>query len=170
VWWSDLDGRLMLMRRDVTVFVPEAEPGQAASRGALSTETCAAAIACQETRNVSNSEGGWTEQALKSQYSGLFGVLGFIRGVSMAVVTSGAPTRSPSRWLSPKSLEEIRKVVEEWLELGIVERSDSPYCAQAVLVPKKDGSLRVCVDCRMTFRVETEGVLGDCMCWRRELL
>ncbi|GFO08844.1 Zinc finger protein [Plakobranchus ocellatus] len=38
--------------------------------------------------------------------------------------------------------------VRSLLELGIIERSTSPYCSPIVLVRKKDGSLRLCIDFR----------------------
>ncbi|GFO46156.1 Pol polyprotein [Plakobranchus ocellatus] len=34
------------------------------------------------------------------------------------------------------------------VELGVIERSTSPYCSPIVLVRKKDGSLRLCIDFR----------------------
>lgn len=40
--------------------------------------------------------------------------------------------------------EEIQKLEEK----GLIEKSTSPWSAQTVLVKKKDGSCRMCVDCR----------------------
>jgi cleavage and polyadenylation specificity factor subunit 1 len=43
-------------------------------------------------------------------------------------------------------LPEVRKIFDELLAKGIVTPSDSPYSSPLVLVTKKDGSLRPCVD------------------------
>lgn len=44
--------------------------------------------------------------------------------------------------------EKVIKEVREMLRLGIIEESTSPYCAPIVVVPKKDGSIRLCIDYR----------------------
>ena len=44
--------------------------------------------------------------------------------------------------------EELRKEVETMLEMGVVRPSTSSYTSPMVMVKKKDGSNRVCVDFR----------------------
>ena len=44
--------------------------------------------------------------------------------------------------------DSLKKDLDEMLELGIIERSDSPYASPLVIVKKKDGSNRICVDYR----------------------
>ena len=42
----------------------------------------------------------------------------------------------------------IRDEIAKLLELGLIQESDSPYSSPVVVVPKPDGSRRVCVDYR----------------------
>ena len=44
--------------------------------------------------------------------------------------------------------EKIEKMVSDMQEQGVVKPSNSPWASPIVLVPKKDGSLRFCVDFR----------------------
>ena len=44
--------------------------------------------------------------------------------------------------------EKIEKMVNDMQEQGVVKPSNSPWASPIVLVPKKDGSLRFCVDFR----------------------
>ena len=45
-------------------------------------------------------------------------------------------------------LDTVKKEVEEMLRMGVIERANSPYNAPLVLVKKKDGGTRFCVDYR----------------------
>ena len=55
------------------------------------------------------------------------------------------------------SLEIVKDEVNSMLELDVIEPSDSPYCSPIVLVKKKDGSIRFCID----FRVLNTKTIGD---------
>ena len=48
----------------------------------------------------------------------------------------------------PAQLEEFRMAVQDLLDTAVIRESCSPYASPVVLVRKKDGSLRVCVDFR----------------------
>ena len=58
------------------------------------------------------------------------------------------PVHRPLYKMSPLELDEAKKQIESMLEHGFVRPSDSPYGAPALFVPKKDGSLRFCIDYR----------------------
>ncbi|MCO5547351.1 hypothetical protein L7F22_000800 [Adiantum nelumboides] len=60
---------------------------------------------------------------------------------------SSLPNRPPYR-VSYAQQEEILTQVNELLEKGLVRPSSSPFCSPVLLVQKKDGSYRMCIDYR----------------------
>ena len=50
--------------------------------------------------------------------------------------------------MSPKELEELKRQLTELIELGFIQPSTSPYASPVLLVPKPNGSWRLCVDYR----------------------
>lgn len=63
------------------------------------------------------------------------------------------PIRITSRPHSPPEQEIIKKFIEDGLKDKTIEPSTSPWSAPLLLVPKKDGKTRVCVDFRALNRV-----------------
>ncbi|KAK7883852.1 hypothetical protein WMY93_026975 [Mugilogobius chulae] len=58
------------------------------------------------------------------------------------------PSRERYRPVPPSLYPELRSLLKNMLESGVVRESSSPWAAPIVLVRKKDGSWRFCVDYR----------------------
>lgn len=63
------------------------------------------------------------------------------------------PIKSHGRPLTPPEHQLIEQFVEEGLDQGIIEKTDSPWSSPLLLVKKQDGSTRVCVDYRALNKV-----------------
>jgi hypothetical protein len=73
-----------------------------------------------------------------------------IRGIEHQIdLIPGAqlPNRAPYR-TNPEETKEIQRQVQALLDKGYIRESLSPCSVPVLLVPKKDGSWRMCVDCR----------------------
>ena len=69
--------------------------------------------------------------------------------VKHQINTEGAaPIRQPPRRLPFAKRDEAVKAVNEMHEQGIIEPAAGPWCSPVVLVKKKDGGVRFCVDYR----------------------
>ena len=58
------------------------------------------------------------------------------------------PFIEPYRRIPPALFEEVRQHLKEMLDAGAIRESQSPFSSNVVLVRKKDGSLRFCIDYR----------------------
>ncbi|KAK3731801.1 hypothetical protein QZH41_007622 [Actinostola sp. cb2023] len=64
------------------------------------------------------------------------------------LLTDNVPTREPYRRVPPGQLQEFREALMALLDSDVIRESKSPYASPVVLVRKRDGSLRICVDYR----------------------
>lgn len=70
-------------------------------------------------------------------------------GVEMRIVlTDNIPIYQPARRLAVSEKKEVDTQMREWCEAGVIRPSTSDYASPIVLVRKKDGSARICVDFR----------------------
>ena len=58
------------------------------------------------------------------------------------------PFKERFRRIAPPLVKEVREHIQEMLDGGVICPSQSPWCNAAVLVRKKDGGLRFCIDFR----------------------
>ena len=62
--------------------------------------------------------------------------------------TTTLPIRQPIRRIPPYHREEVQWLLKEMQEKDVIQRSSSPWASPIILVTKKDGSTRFCVDYR----------------------
>ena len=63
------------------------------------------------------------------------------------------PISIPPYRMAPAELRELKTQLEELLSKGFIRPSISPWGAPVLFLKKKDGSLRLCIDCRQLNRV-----------------
>lgn len=66
-----------------------------------------------------------------------------------------SPTSVPLYRMTPANKEKLRVELDKLLDDGAIEECDSAWSAPVVLVPKKDGGTRLCVDYRALNSVTT---------------
>ncbi|KAL6465795.1 hypothetical protein MHYP_G00259280 [Metynnis hypsauchen] len=132
-----------------------------------SWEECSAFISTQEASVPNGSSAdqisvdleGLTEQqasqanALFAKYSNIFskgdGDLGCTSLITHEIpLVDEVPVRQPYRRIVPSQYETVKAHIQQLLDSKVIRESSSPYSSPIVLVTKKDGSLRLCVDYR----------------------
>jgi len=109
-------------------------------------------VACRSAAHLSEAQTKVMRQLL-AQYADVFSSgnmdLGRTSLVKHTIYTrDGPPIKQPPRRVAPAKREEMQRAVQEMAAAGVIERSDSPWCSPVVLVAKKDGTKRFCVDYR----------------------
>ena len=94
-----------------------------------------------------------TIRALVTAYDDVFALdaseLGTTNVVTHSIDTAEhRPVRQPVRRAPFTLRPKIDKLIKEMLEQKVIEPSDSPWASPIVLVQKKDGGIRFCVDYR----------------------
>ena len=63
-------------------------------------------------------------------------------------IENDKPFKERFQCIPPPLLEEVRASLQDMLEVGVIHLSQSPWCNMVILVRKKDGTLRFCMDFR----------------------
>ena len=63
-------------------------------------------------------------------------------------LSDDTPFKQRHRRIPPTMIAEVRQHLQQLLDSGVIRRSHSPWASNMVLVRKKDGTLRVCIDYR----------------------
>ena len=75
--------------------------------------------------------------------------LGFTETVTHKIVTTDdEPVKLPFRRLPPAQYQEVKEHIRELLSRNVIRPSTSPYASPIVIVRRKDGNIRLCVDYR----------------------
>ena len=63
-------------------------------------------------------------------------------------LTDQTPFKERYRCIPPHMYNDMRAHIQEMLDIGAIHKSHSPWTSAVVLVWKKDGGLRFCIDLR----------------------
>ena len=73
-------------------------------------------------------------------------------------ITDPQPFKERYRWIPPQLYKEVKNHLQEMVEVGAIRRTFSPWASAVVLIRKKDGGLRFCINlCKLNNRTIKDG-------------
>ncbi|KAL4008013.1 hypothetical protein ACER0C_001865 [Sarotherodon galilaeus] len=63
-------------------------------------------------------------------------------------LSDDTPFKLRARPIHPRDIEAVRKHIQELLDAGVIRESESPFASPIVVVRKKNGQVRLCIDYR----------------------
>ena len=61
-------------------------------------------------------------------------------------LTNPVPFKDRYTRIPPSQFESLRKLLKNMEKVGAIQKSSSPWSSSIVIVKKKDGNLRFCID------------------------
>lgn len=128
----DTFGVVPNLREDVWSF--------SSSSGEIAAIEVSENLSCDQRRDL--------EALIKQNFRGDRATLGCTSLVEHVIETESPPIKQRYYPVSPHVQRHINKELDDMLAAGIVEKSTSAWSSPVLLIPKKDGSFRFCVDFR----------------------
>lgn len=143
-------------------FIPgELPPSQALAAIALAEEDQGPMAGREQTYNLEHLDQPQRQdlQDLLCRYQVLFNggetTIGHVPGIQHRIETGDAVPVCTRQWRLPQATREMIQECATMLSAGVIEPSSSPWLSPVVLVRKKGGALRFCVDYRKVNAVTT---------------
>ncbi len=75
--------------------------------------------------------------------------MGLAKGVEQCIrLADTQPFRERSRRIAPADIDDVNRHLKDLLEAGIIKESRSLYASPFIIVRKKNGKIRMCIDYR----------------------
>lgn len=116
---------------------------------------CVDSVETSREFTVSSEQRAEIDDLVQTYFSSSGSGLGCVKGVEhrIEIESEALPIKLRNFPVSPKLQEIIDRELDSMLRAGIVEPSSSAWSSPILLIPKKDGAYRFCVDYRRLNRV-----------------
>ena len=113
--------------------------------GSSESATCEQESTSRSKQGIDQILGRYNKQLKERDSKSLYTVPGIQHSL---LTTTDVPVASCPHRLSMDKREKMNIIIQELLDEGKIQRTDSPYASPAFLVGKKDGNLRMVIDYR----------------------